>query len=119
MRAPASATASAVCSNWVSDSTAHGPAITTKSLPPISRSRTCTTLREHSSVLATRSKQENCPFHLGFINAAILVMRKLPITNQKQLEHAKATPKDASYSANARPNFFVSTNVEMTCDFNH
>ena len=68
MRAPASATATAVSSSWLSDSTAHGPAITTKSFPPISMSPTCTTLRERSLVLATRSKQENWPFHLGFIS---------------------------------------------------
>src|SRR5271165_230674 len=75
MRAPAAATASAVRNNWSSHSTAHGPAITTKSFPPISMSRTCTSVRERLlvSVFATRSKQENCPFHFGFMSVAILV----------------------------------------------
>src|SRR5579864_8028378 len=89
MRAPASATASAVSSNCASDSTAHGPAMTTKSLPPISMSRTLTIQRQHPSVLATRSKQENCPFHLGFMRVAILVSRASAISNKNVLEHAK------------------------------
>ena len=90
MRAPARATASAVCKYLVSDSTAQGPAMTTKSLPPISRSRTCTTVRERASVFATRSKQENCPFHLGFMAGAILVSHFIAITNRNLLEAAKA-----------------------------
>src|SRR5271157_431925 len=68
--APALATASAVRSNWRSDSTAQGPAITTKSSPPISTLPARTTLRTQSSVfvLATRSKRENWPFRSGFMN---------------------------------------------------
>jgi hypothetical protein len=36
--------------------------------------------------LATRSKHENCPFHLGFMRVAILVIRNSRITNENLLE---------------------------------
>jgi len=46
-------------------------------------------VRGQSSALATRSKQENCPFHLGFMSVVILVMRGWAITNGNLLEAAK------------------------------
>src|SRR4051812_17164908 len=60
MRAPASATASAVLTNCRSDSTEHGPAITTKSPLPTSMSPMRTTVLEHSGVFVTRGKPANC-----------------------------------------------------------
>src|SRR5215469_1323887 len=119
MRAPASATASAVWSSCVSDSTAQGPAITTKSSPPISISRTWTTLRSHAALLATRSKQENCPFHFGFIGGAILVRGACAITSRNALEHAKTAGFQCGLHSHARVKFFVCMKNGVLCDLNH
>jgi hypothetical protein len=59
------------------------------SFPSFLESSTQDTLRQDSPVLATRSKQENCPFHFGFMSAAILVSPECAITSKKLLEHAK------------------------------
>jgi hypothetical protein len=49
-------------------------------------------LREHVSVFATRWKQENCPFHFGFMVVAILVMLVYAITNSNLLPVAERAP---------------------------
>jgi hypothetical protein len=51
------------------------------------------------SVFATRSKQENCPFHLGFMAGAILVSHSFAITNRNLLEVATAAHKTGSRCA--------------------
>src|SRR5579862_2133655 len=81
--------------------------------------RTSMTLRERASVLATRSKQENCPFHFGFMGALILVMRRFASTNGNLLELAKHTGKLGSHEKNAAPNFFLSRKKRGTCDLAH
>src|SRR5581483_5528484 len=78
-----------------------------KSEPPTSRSPTRTIVRERCAVFATRSKQENCPFHLGFMRVAILVTRKIMITSGNLLarsEKALEAGVDAklSYSQSER-----------------
>src|ERR1700758_4125588 len=90
-----------------------------KSLPPISKSRTCTVLRAPASVLATRSKQENCPFHLGFIGAVILVSCRFVSTNRNLLEIAKTAHKHGSHHSFAVPKSLVSMEKQTTRDGNH
>jgi hypothetical protein len=89
--------------------------MTTKSPPPISISRTRTTVREHTSVLATRSKQENCPFHLGSMLAAILVIGSHAITSRNLLAPLEA----ASNRSSKFHKFFLTSYKELVCDLNH